>query len=336
MRTPNAHLRAAILAGALRPQLFLRLKLLQDDLLPPPHLLLRLLRRAEHILHVHSRTVPRVRGANSRTRFEGAGTLRAGRRGSMGLTAVPSALHPHGTPRATMSPADAAALPSKHTPRSAGSTPRAALGELSSNVDAAAAREMSPRKTPRAGGRGSPFIAPGKGGGSAELPVPPPLVPQPDLPAAAVSDVVTEDVQDLLAMADFSPELSTARRESGGMVLLTPRAQLSTPSKDAAAQLLLLQDLECLTEMSPEALPLRPDETAAAGTVEVTSEATSPPASADPPAAAAAPPSGRVPKITGRPRRSLTPKIGALCVGAKPSTPATSITTPQVPTYLPT
>ena len=56
MRTPNAHLRAAILAGALRPQLFLRLKLLQDDLLPPPHLLassrLRLLRCAEHILHV--------------------------------------------------------------------------------------------------------------------------------------------------------------------------------------------------------------------------------------------------------------------------------------------
>ena len=230
----------------------------------------------------------------------------------MGLTTtVPSPLHPHGTPR----PAD----PMSYAPEAACSssiaTPRPALGELSNNVDATAARETSPqKKTPRTGTKVGQIVATCISIADAGSPTT--RAPRHE-PNSSADDHVTEDVQDLLAMADFSPELCTVRRESGkGMALLTPRAQ-DRPLP--AVQ--LLDDLECLRDMSPEALPSAPR--MAQGAPPAALQLNNLPAGADAAVSEGA-------QVAARNRRSLT-KLDDACLATKPSTPAAArtLTTPQ-------
>ncbi len=202
---------------------------------------------------------------------------------------------------------------------SASSTPRTALGELSNRQCS-----LSPRKTPRQGSPrktprpdvGVPALGPAPAPANGEDRSPTSSVPA-ALPLAMQQEPeVPDDARDLLDMDDLFPELAAGadRRDA---VLLTPPV-VERPQAGALlaqAEHRLSEDLQCLSEMSPEALP----------TGEPAPHA-GPPEQAGPPArgsprAAPEPVRRRASGIKGPARRSLTPRLDTPG-SSKPITPA--------------
>ena len=235
----------------------------------------------------------------------------------------------------------AARMPATPT-GSASSTPRTALGELSNRADPRPCslsprktpRQGSPRKTPRtdlgaAGVAPAPGPAPAPanredagGGGAGALPAALPLAMQqvPEVP---------DDARDLLDMDDLFPELAAGRGADrrDAVLLTTPVAERPAGALLAQAEHRLSEDLQCLSEMSPEALPTVEPAHAAPPAHEAPPEQAVPPEQAELPArgsprVAPEPARRRTSGIKGPARRSLTPRLDTPGSSAKPITPA--------------
>jgi len=217
---------------------------------------------------------------------------------------------------------------------SAPSTPRMALGELSNRADLL---PCSPSKTPRQGPcspsktplQCSPLKTPGSRRCGAQVFVHgEEVLPLPATMPLGVSLMqqglaVPDDAQDLLDMDDlFFPELA-AGQETGhkDAALLTPAvAKGKCPTSGAENEQgsildrRMSEDLQCLSEMSPEALQ---GNVAKGDEIERLSPRAAPPE-----------PRRRASGIKGPPRRSLTPMLdtpgSSSSTSMKPITPASS------------